>query len=71
MNLINIFIGALAVVGTIFTFSLVLIYLDKKEKEWDELEKKEKIWKSKFKTSKEIVEILNRDKITNDGEKNN
>lgn len=73
----NIFIGIFCVIGIIFTFSFLIGYFEKKEKELEKLEIETNKWRSK-KTetiikdvAKEIFEILKQDKMINDSEKNN
>lgn len=69
MNVLEVF----AVFGGLFLFFflvwLLAKHLIKKEEEWEKLEKERKKWESKIKTSKEVIEMLNRDKMINNSEK--
>lgn len=67
----TIFIQVLAAIGIIFVLSLLEKKVDRKEEEWKKLERleKEKEWWKGRRTNKEVIKMLNRDKITNDNEK--
>lgn len=65
----SILIGLLAGLGMFLSLYLLKVYIDRKEKELEKLEKERERWKSKNETSREVIEMLNQSKMIDDSEK--